>query len=104
MTIQEFRQYCHDDSIQVTAHALQRMRERNITIEKINSCILNGEIIEEYPDAYPFPAALIMESGTERPLHIAAGIGDNELWVITAYYPDSEKWESDFKTGKENQS
>jgi len=40
-----------------------------------------------------------------KPLHVVAGTDGNYLWLITAYYPTLDKWESDYKTRKvvENQ-
>ena len=35
-----------------------------------------------------------------KPMHVCCAIGDNKLWIITAYYPTEEKWESDYKTRK----
>lgn len=67
MKIQDFRKYCSDETIQVTSHALLRLRERNITIAHIESCIMHGEIIEEYPDDSPFSLALISESRIGKP-------------------------------------
>ena len=32
--------------------------------------------------------------------HVVCGISDEELWLITAYRPSVEKWESDLKTRK----
>jgi hypothetical protein len=30
-------------------------------------------------------------------LHIVCGVGSNELWLITAYYPNPNEWSDDFK-------
>jgi hypothetical protein len=60
-----------------------------------------GNIIEDYPDDYPFPSALVLECKIGKPIHVVAGIGENYLWIITAYYPSLDKWENDFKTRKE---
>lgn len=103
MNINDFRLLCTDESIQMTEHAHRRCRERNIKLDEIKQCISYGEIIEEYPEDYPFPSALIMECTVGKPLHIVAGICDNYIWIITAYRPDSIKWENDFKTRKEQQ-
>ena len=32
--------------------------------------------------------------------HVVISVGGGILWVITSYYPTSEKWESDYKTKK----
>ncbi|MBP3817966.1 MAG: hypothetical protein J6H31_06635 [Butyrivibrio sp.] len=34
-------------------------------------------------------------------VHIVASINDEKIYLITAYIPDSDKWESDWKTRKE---
>jgi hypothetical protein len=35
------------------------------------------------------------------PLHVAVGVDDDRLWLITAYYPTLDIWESDYCTKKE---
>ena len=56
MNIDEIRCKCKDNLIEVTAHILLRFQQRNITYEEIKQVILNGEIIEDYPDDYPYPS------------------------------------------------
>lgn len=34
-------------------------------------------------------------------MHIVCGSNGEELWLITAYYPDTSEWEKDLKTRKE---
>lgn len=103
MVIDELRKYCSDETIRVTSHALLKMRERKIRIEQVKQCILQGQIIEEYPDDHPFPSALVLAFESDTPIHVVAGIGEDELWIITAYYPDLNRWEPDFKTRKETE-
>ena len=59
--------------------------------------IAKGEVIEDYPDDYPYPSCLILGEG----IHIVAGIGDDMLWLITAYRPDLDQWSDDLKTRRE---
>ncbi len=101
MNINKMRILCTDETIQMTEHVHRRCRERHITLDEIKRCILYGEIIEKYPDDYPYPSALILECSVGKPIHVVAGLSDKYLWIITAYYPDSDKWENDFKTRKE---
>ncbi len=101
MNIKDLRSLCTDENIQMTAHVLKRCRERNITLNEIIRCIMNGEIIENYPEDYPFPSSLILECKIGNPIHVVAGIGNNKLWIITAYYPDLKHWDNDYKTRKE---
>ena len=102
MDINLFRQICTDETIQITQHALFRCRQRNIKLDEIKHCIRNGEIIEEYPDDHPYPSALICFSENVTAMHTLVGLGDDEIWIITAYYPDPQKWVNNYKTRKEN--
>jgi len=36
----------------------------------------------------------------DKPLHVVIGVGGGNAWLITAYYPDTEKWENNYKTRK----
>lgn len=84
-------------------HAAKRLEQRGISISDIINGIKNGEIIEEYPDDYPYPSCLILGiSISHQYLHIVAGSDYETIWIITAYYPDPIKWTDDFKTRKES--
>ncbi len=43
----------------ITTHALIRMSDRDVTTKDLISLIANGEIIEDYPNRQPCPAALM---------------------------------------------
>lgn len=78
-----------------------RLRERGIKRADVIACIQNGEIIEQYPEAYPYPACLVFAIlKRDKPIHVVTGINDNDLFIITAYYPTLDKWEIDYKTRK----
>jgi hypothetical protein len=102
MTIDVLKKLCADkDNIYMTHHVSKRCEKRSISGKDIINAILNGEIIENYPEDYPFPSALVLGYSMEnKELHVVAGVGDNTLWIITAYFPDNDKWESDYKTRK----
>ncbi len=80
-------------------HAIKRMFERDIFEEEIEETIKNGEVIEEYLDDKPYPSFLALKF-FDKPLHVvfAKNEKDNEIIIITAYYPDKEKWSNDYKT------
>lgn len=85
----------------ITQHTLDRFRERGIKIADVFSAIADGEVIEQYPDDYPHPSCLILGSSSKAlPMHIVCGTDNTKLWVITAYFPDSTRWEIDSKTRK----
>ena len=78
-------------------HAIQRMFERDILEEHVEDTIQNGEIIESYLDDKPYPSFLALKL-YDKPLHVVFAKNEeaNEIIVITAYYPDSDKWSDDY--------
>jgi len=99
--ITRMRDLCHDETIKTTRHFTDRLVERLIEYDDVISAIIDGEIIEEYPTAYPHPCALLLHLTTgDKPLHVVAGTDGIYLWLITAYHPTLDKWNSDYKTRK----
>jgi len=99
--ISELRVLVSTGHIVWTEHLVLRLKERGIKRAYVIACINKGEIIEQYPDAYPYRACLVFSMlANGKPIHAAAGIGDNKLFIITAYYPALDKWENDYKTRK----
>ena len=100
-TINDLQSLCNDETIRITQHAEYRLKERVIKYSDTKSCILSGEIIEQYASDYPFPSCLVLGKAINgQPLHTVAGIGNGFLWIVTAYYPTADEWENDYKTRK----
>ncbi|WP_342774548.1 DUF4258 domain-containing protein [Biomaibacter acetigenes] len=50
-------------------------------------------------DDYPFPSCLILGySNTDKAIHVVCALGQDYVWMITAYYPDNNEWLEDLKT------
>lgn len=83
-------------------HALERMMERDIFRDDVKQVLLNGEMIEEYPDDHPFPSGLFFGIRNEIPLHVVAAVDKEGDWcyIVTVYKPGSQHFEPDFKTRK----
>lgn len=102
MTIEDIKEYCLSGKIQWTEHCLQRLIQRNISRQSVKDALLKGKIIEEYPADYPFPSCLVLGiTINDEVLHVVCGIGKGRLWIITAYHPDLEKWDSSYAHRKE---
>lgn len=73
--------------------------ERGISRAEVVSAIMNGEIIEAYPADRPYPSYLILGVEVE-PVHVVTSADPvaRICHVITAYRPDLEHFEPDFKT------
>ena len=102
LTAEQIRELAADvNNIVMSSHANMRCIKRIIESKDILNVLRSGEIIEHYPEDYPFPSCLELGlSLSGKPLHVCCAIGDGKLWVITAYYPTADKWENDMKTRK----
>ena len=69
-------------------HAVKRMVE-----------LESGEVIEQYPDASPYPARLVLAWVGNRPLHVVVSAEPplGQRFVITVYEPTEAEWQPDFK-------
>lgn len=76
MNINEVKSLCAGNRLRWTNHVMVRLAQRRISITEVMEALQNGEIIEQYLD-------------------------DAELWIITAYIPETAKWTDDFKVRKE---
>ncbi len=40
-------------------HAIQRMAQRGIRVEDVRRILETGQVIEDYPNDFPYPSALV---------------------------------------------
>jgi hypothetical protein len=81
-------------------HTLVRLAERDIPQDIVLEVILTGEIIEDYPQDNPFPSYLMFKMIKGKPYHVVVSLDVQykKAYIITAYNPSLDKFESDFKT------
>ena len=102
MEIQRIRRLCSDGNIKWSVHAAEKMHERGIKRADVIRCLEGGEIIEDYPDDFPHPSCLVFGRTTANDvLHTVVGISGDTLFIITAYFPDTERFESDLRTRRQ---
>ena len=53
-------------------HAVQRMFERSISDVDVRKVLVDGVMIEDYPDDQPYPSFLVLAWVNGRPLHVVA--------------------------------
>ena len=103
LDINIIKQLIKDEKIRWTNHIVVRLLQRNITQDDVLNTLLNGEIIEEYENDYPYPSCLIYGlTINEEIIHVVCGYNEEELWIITAYHPNTKEWNKDMKTRKES--
>ncbi|MBR4754643.1 MAG: DUF4258 domain-containing protein [Lachnospiraceae bacterium] len=101
-SIGDFKSINEPSKMVITQHSRKRFSERGISLNDVCESINSGEIIEQYPDDYPFPSCLILGITIHNQyIHVVVSMNENVIYLITAYLPNSDKWESDWKTRKE---
>ena len=101
LNIDDIKSLCKDDTIKATQHFTDRLLKRGIEYDDIIHAVMNGEIIEQYPNDYPYPSGLILGfDSKKRPLHVVIGLSNDAVHFITVYHPSAGKWEAGYKTRK----
>ena len=86
--------------VKISSHALRRIFEREIAEEWVLKALAEGEVIADYPEDRPYPSQLLLHFSGNTPLHVVVAIDEENQYsyIITTYIPDSQLWESDFRT------
>jgi hypothetical protein len=84
-------------------HAALRMLQRGICDEDVEAVLAKSEVVEEYPEDYPFASRLVLGWSGGRPIHVVASDAPDEevTYIITTYEPDPNEWEPGFKRRKQ---
>jgi Domain of unknown function (DUF4258) len=83
-----------------TYHVNMRLGRRFIARETIISAVDSYEIVEAYPEDKYFPSYLLLGRQGAEAFHVlfATDVDDENVRIVTAYYPSPEEWEIDLKT------
>ena len=103
ITVEQLKKINRLENIAITEHARLRLYERQITMDDIINGIETGEIIKQYEDDKPYPSCLILGFSVQSNyIHIVVSCDTDFIYLITAYFPNPDIWENDFKTRKEH--
>ena len=91
-----------DKRIVFTYHVARQTRVRGITRSEVIAVVNTGDVIEEYPDDVPFPSQLLLSWVESRPIHVVLAYNEREdiYFVVTAYIPDTDRWDPGFRRRK----
>lgn len=71
LTLDQIRTMLAEGRYELTAHALRRLVERNISAIEIRAAGASAELLEDYPtDKYGHSSLLLGRTAVKRPLHI----------------------------------
>ena len=81
--------------IKITDHADEEAENDQLTFDEVYFSVLNGEVIEDYPDDKPYPSCLIYgQTFSGDPIHSVWAFNEQSKWavLITVYRPDPSQW------------
>ena len=73
-------------------HADLELKAENLTFAQVRSALINGTILEQYPDTGRGESCLIVGLADDLPLHIVCGWWGEKMVIITAYIPRLPKF------------
>lgn len=81
-------------------HAIRQMSrpDRMISVQEVRRVVLRGEIIEDYPEDARGHSCLMSGTGEAgRTIHVVCTPKPEYLAIITAYVPETDEWDSEFR-------
>jgi len=91
--IEKIKERIISNRYEISFHAEKERYAENIMLSEIEHALLNGKILEDYPDDPRGASCLILGYSKKRPLHIVCGYTTTK-WVriLTVYIPKPPKW------------
>lgn len=102
--INQIRLAINLEKVIISRHGREEAENDDLSLEEIIFSVMNGEIIENYPDDFPFPSCLILGTNQDRePIHSVWAYNENTGFavLITVYRPDFNMW-SEWRIRKNN--
>lgn len=93
MLIEKIKREIKFGEYEISLHAEEERYSEDISLDDIESAILNGDILENYPNDPRGKSCLILGYSKNRPIHVVCGFTNQEsLRIITVYLPKKPKW------------
>lgn len=95
MNIEDIIVAIRKSQVRITDHADEEAVDDKLRFDEIYYSVMQGEIIEDYPNDKPFPSCLIMgKNFTGEAIHSVWAYNSKNQWavLITVYRPDPTRW------------
>ena len=99
--LNDIRTALRSGQYRVSLHAAEEMLADELSESQVLIATDSGEVIEDYPSAFPFPACLMLGHTPESvPIHAvwAFEAGACYAVLITVYKPEPARWTVDLRT------
>ena len=92
MDIEEIKAKVRANQYVYTHHAEIERRADDLTFAQVEEALLNGEILEQYPDTGRGESCLVVGFARDVPLHAVCGWRGEKISLITVYIPRLPKF------------
>jgi len=100
MNIKEIKARVSADQYSYTHHAdIERVADE-LTFAQIEEALLNGEILEQYPDSGRGESCLIVGFANDVPIHIVCARRGEKTVLVTVYVPRPPKFVDPWTRGE----
>jgi len=87
MDIEEIKRRVRENRYVYSYHADIERRAESLTFSQIEQAMLNGQILEDYPDTGRGESCLVVGLCGDVPIHVVCGWRGEKVAVITVYIP-----------------
>ena len=92
MDIEEIKQKIRDNQYVYSQHADIERKAESLTFVNVEEALLNGRILEQYPDTGRGENCLVLGFAGELPIHAVCGWRGERIALITIYIPKLPKF------------
>lgn len=100
-TFERILQLVQEGSVRFSEHGYDEMAADDILAGDVIRSVAAGVVVEDYLDYPKGPCVLTLQRDRDgQPIHVVWGIPKNQMGpavLVTAYRPDRERWEDDFR-------
>lgn len=90
--IEEIKRRVANNQYAYSQHAEIERRAEALTLTQVEDAVLNGEILEQYPDTGRGESCLVVGFAAETPVHIVCGWRGEAVVFVTIYVPRPPKF------------
>ena len=92
MDIEDIKARVRNDQYAYTLHAEIERKADELTFAQIEEALLDGELLEQYPDTGRGESCLVVGFAGEVPIHSVCGWRGEKIVLITVYIPRPPKF------------
>lgn len=99
MDIESIKAKVRDDRYVYSHHAEIERRAEALTFAQVEEALLNGQILEQYPDSGRGASCLVVGFAGKMPIHAVCGWRVERVALITVYVPRPPKFTDPWTRG-----